>query len=55
MFFLMLPLVYYNIPYIHICLYICIRIFFIFFGFRTANCAYKAIGHPYIFDVNVSD
>ena len=27
---------------------------FIFFGFRTANCAYKAIGRPYIFEVNVS-
>ena len=23
-----------------------------FVGFRTANCAYKAIGRPYIFEVN---
>ena len=23
--------------------------FFTFFGFRTANCAYKAISRPYIF------
>ena len=22
---------------------------------RTANCAYKAIGRPYIFEFNVSD
>ena len=24
-------------------------IHFTFFGFRTANCAYKAIGRPYIY------
>ena len=33
-------------------MYFCIMLLhhtFTFFGFRTANCAYKAIGRPYIY------
>ena len=30
-------------------------LYFRFFGFRTATCAYKEIGSPYICDDNVLD
>ena len=42
--FIYISYIYIFVIYIYIYIYI-----FTFFGFRTANCAYKAIGRPYIF------